>query len=111
MSIVKLFLHLFDFVGFFLDQLVFGVQFGLILQTLLFKELDPAVLLEQFLFDGGHLLVEFLVLLVHDRVGALSMLTLSCVGAAWGHTAPLHLKILLSDLDQLQLAFERFSDL
>ena len=48
---------------------------------------------------------------MHDRVGALSMLTLSCVGAAWGHTAPLHLKILLSDLDQLQLAFERFSDL
>ena len=39
------------------------------------------------------------------------MLTLSCVGAAWGHTTPLDLKILLSDLDQLKLAFEGFSDL
>ena len=35
----------------FLDELIFGIELGLVLEALLLEELDPAVLLEHLLLD------------------------------------------------------------
>ena len=35
----------------FFDELVFGVELGLVLEALLLEELDPAVFLEHLLLD------------------------------------------------------------
>ena len=68
-------LKLLNFESLLLDQLVFRVELSFVLETLLFKELDPAVLLEEFLLHTRHLLEQFIVLLllVHDSVRAFGM--------------------------------------
>ena len=35
----------------FLDELIFGIELGLVLEALLLEELDPAVFLEHLLLD------------------------------------------------------------
>ena len=62
-----------------LYQLVFGIQFRLILQALLLQKLDPAIFLENLLLHRRHFFVKFfvLLLLVHDRMGTFRVTALS----------------------------------